>query len=521
MFPCCPHLRAASGHSDRIRGVMRHRTLRSLAAAVPNARLHGNPDMVVTGIEYDSRMVTAGTLFAALRGSEFDGHAFLEHAVQNGASGVLVEEPFDLDVPQIVTPDSSRSALAMVACEFYGHPSREMTVIGITGTDGKTTTTAMLRGILTTTGHQAGSIGTVGIEIGDGSRFDLGHQTTPESNVVQRYLREMSDAGSTHAVIEATSHGLATHRLDGVRFLAGGITNITHEHLEFHKTIENYRRAKATLLERVGQEGGVVVVNNEDEGARWVAPFAVGAKRMTYSASGADADLRATSTQHVGTGLSFDVVDRNGVSVPVRLPMPGLFNVANALCALGLAVAAGIALDDAARALSTARPVPGRMQPIDVGQPFHVVVDYAHTPESIRMILGHLRHQHPFGRLIVVTGSAGERDVEKRPLQGAACAQIADVTIITSEDPRNEDPEEINEQIVSGAEQAGAVRGVSVLAITDRREAIHRAFQLAGPGDCVLLAGKGHETSIIWGYEHVPWDEAAIAENLLREKFAE
>jgi UDP-N-acetylmuramoyl-L-alanyl-D-glutamate--2,6-diaminopimelate ligase len=496
---------------------MHDRTVRSLAAAVPNARLYGSPDTAVTGIEYDSRAVTPGALFAALRGSDRDGHAFLGAAVQKGASCVLVEEQADLDVPQIVVTGSSRSALAKIACAFFGHPSRELTVIGITGTDGKTTTTAMVRSILTGTGHQAGSIGTVGIEIGDGSRHDLGHQTTPESNVVQKHLREMSDAGTTHAVIEATSHGLATHRLDGVRFLAGGVTNITHEHLEFHKTIENYRRAKATLLERVGQEVGVVVINNDDEGARWVAPFADGGTCVTYSASGADADLRARATEHVGTGVSFDVVDRDGVSMPVRLPMPGQFNVANALCALGLAGAVGIGLGDAAQALSSARPVPGRMQPIDVGQPFRVVVDYAHTPESIRMILGHLRHQHPLGQLIVVTGSAGERDVEKRPLQGAACAQIADLTIVTSEDPRNEDPEEINEQIVSGAEQAGAVRGVSVLAITDRREAIHRALQLAAPGDCVLLAGKGHETSIIWGHEHVPWDEAAVAEELLRD----
>ncbi len=199
--------------------------------------------------------------------------------------------------------------------------------------------------------------------------------------------------------------------------------------------------------------------------------------------------------------------------------MPGQFNVANALCALGLATGCGIDLQGAAAALSDAKPVSGRMQPIDIGQPYRVIVDYAHTPESLRTILSLLRRQYPDGRLIVVTGSAGERDVEKRPLQGRACAELADVTIVTSEDPRNEDPEAINEQIVAGAVDRGAVRDESVLAITDRREAIRRAFEIAQPGDCVLLAGKGHETSIIWGFEHVPWNEAAVAEELLRERY--
>ncbi len=493
--------------------------LGELAAMVPGAALRGAAGTPVGGITYDSRGVTPGMLFAALVGGDFDGHDYVDSAVANGASAILVERPMSVDVPQIVVPGTSRAALAPVSRAFYGDPSRELTVIGITGTDGKTTTAAMLEGILAGTGRQVGGIGTVGIRIGDGTTHDLGHQTTPESVTVQRALREMVDAGTEFAVLEATSHGLATHRLDGVRFVAGGVTNITREHLEFHKTIENYRRAKAMLLERVAESDGVVVLNIDDEGARAVAPFAAGARMLTYSATGNDADLRAARIDHAGTGVSFDVVARNN-TMRLALPMPGAFNVANALCAIGLAMSVGVPLADAARALAGAKPVTGRMQPIDAGQPFRVIVDYAHTPESIRTILTLLRGQYSDGRLIVVTGSAGERDTTKRPLQGAVCAELADLTIITAEDPRHEDPETINEEIVAGAVAAGAVRGESVLAITDRREAIRRAFEIAKPGDCVLLAGKGHETSIIWGFEHVPWNEAAVAEELLREMFA-
>ncbi|HEV2128319.1 MAG TPA: Mur ligase family protein, partial [Thermomicrobiales bacterium] len=283
---------------------MRSSMLGSLAVAVPRARLIGDAGTVVSDIVYHSRRVTPGALFAALRGSDFDGHDFVAAAVEQGAAALLVEEEQAIDMPQIVAQGSSRAALAQVACEFEGHPSRELTVIGVTGTDGKTTTTAMLRTILVAAGYQIGTIGTVGIEIGDGTRHDLGHQTTPESNLVQRFLREMAEAGTTHAVIEATSHGLATHRLDGVRFRAGGLTNITREHLEFHKTIENYRRAKAILLGRVAEERGVVVINNDDDGARSVESHAKRARIVLYSGSGEAADLRATAIRAERTGLS-------------------------------------------------------------------------------------------------------------------------------------------------------------------------------------------------------------------------
>jgi UDP-N-acetylmuramoyl-L-alanyl-D-glutamate--2,6-diaminopimelate ligase len=357
-------------------------------------------------------------------------------------------------------------------------------------------------------------IGTVGIRIGEVREDQLPHQTTPESNLIQGYLREMVESGVSHAILEATSHGLAMHRLDGVRFTRAGVTNITHEHLEYHKTIENYRAAKAILVERVAEERGVVVLNADDEGAMSLAPIANNTDLLTYSATGRRAHLRTHSVGVAADGSRFDI-EYQGTRLNVELPLIGDFNVANALCAAGLALSLDIPLDRIVEALAVAQGVPGRMLRIDEGQPFSVIVDYAHTPESLTKILTLLRSLHSGGRLIVVTGSAGERDIAKRPLQGAVCQQLADISIFTNEDPRNENEDKIIADIASGAISAGGVQGSSFLTVTDRREAIARALELAQPEDCVLLAGKGHETSIIQGYEHIPWNEEAIAKELL------
>lgn len=487
--------------------VPRSVTLGALARHLPGARLVGDPDTVITGITYDSRLAGAGMLFAALRGSDFDGHCFIDAAVAQGAGAVLAEEPMPGN--GLVVEDC-RAALAVVSTAFYGHPSRELTLIGVTGTDGKTTTSYLVRHILETAGHLTGVIGTIGIEIGDGTSHHLPHQTTPESNLVQGYLREMVEHSTTHAVIEATSHGLAMHRLDGTRFAIAGVTNITHEHLEYHKTLENYRRAKAILIERVDAAHGVVVLNADDEGARSMASYADPERIAWYSMVNPSADLYADTVVADNNGIRFTLCAEGG-RYPVCLPLLGEFNVANALCAIGTTRAAGVGLDVSVHALAGAQGVPGRMNRVQQGQPFNVVVDYAHTPESLAKILTLLRRLHPGHRLIVVSGSAGERDPFKRPLQGAVVAQRADVTIVTSEDPRNEDPDRIIEDIAVGAREKGAVDGETLFCITDRREAIRKAFALAAPGDCVALAGKGHETSIIWGFEHRPWDEASVA----------
>lgn len=490
---------------------------RDLLADLESVEIVGDGDPDIGLVEYDSRLMVPGALFVALRGSDFDGHAFAARAVEGGAVAILTEEPLPLAVPQAIVPDS-RAALATVAARFYGYPSHALKVVGITGTDGKTTTSYILEHVLQHAGFVTGVIGTVGVRIGRDIAYDNGHQTTPESNRVQRYLREMVEHGVEVAIVESTSHGLAMHRLDGVRYGYAGVTNITREHLEYHGTIERYRAAKAILIERAIANDGVVVLNADDEGARSMLAW-TGDRPVTWFSMNPDADAHvvAHNVSPKQTSIAFRLVLPGG-EADVDLPMIGEFNVANALLAAALAQALGLDAGTIAEALGRPLAVPGRLHQLDQGQPFAVVVDYAHTPESIRKILLLLRERYPHGRVIVVTGSAGQRDEGKRPLQGAVCAELADVSIFTNEDPRLEDAEKIIQDIADGARGAGAVEGEDFHCIADRREAIARAFDLAAPGDCVLLAGKGHETSIIVGLEHVPWNEAEIASELLAER---
>ncbi len=482
--------------------------LSEIAAVVPESQLLG--DAGITGITIDSRDVRPGDLFAALRGSDFDGHAYISQAIANGAAAILAEQmPEGLEHPVILVGNSRRD-LAPISAAFFGYPSHELTCIGLTGTDGKTTTTALVQWILREHEIQTGSIGTLGVQIGDGTVISIGHQTTPESHLVQGFLRQMVEAGTQAVVMEATSHGLAMHRLDGTRFTVAGVTNITQEHLEYHKTIEAYRAAKGILVQRVNAVGGTVLLNADDEGAMSLASLSGPDSLKTYSMYGADANYTATNVVADNTGCTFDLTIGDEKHA-VTLPLLGEFNVANALCAIGVCHAAGVPVEAAVDALSRAPGVHGRMQRIDAGQPFSVVVDYAHTPASLAKALNLLRSLQRDGKLIVVSGSAGERDAVKRPLQGKVMAELADVVIITSEDPRNEDPMAILRDIEVGT--AGGDADVHL--IEDRREAIALAFSKAGPEDVVLLAGKGHETSIIWGFEHRPWDEAAVARELL------
>ncbi len=485
----------------------RQADIHDLARVVNPAQVTGNA--VITGITIDSRNVQPGDLFAALRGSDFDGHAYIHQAIERGAAALLVEElPDGIEHPAIIV-ENSRRDLAPISAEFYGHPSRELTTIGLTGTDGKTTTASQLSWILRDAGLQTGLIGTLGMQMGDGTEVSLGHQTTPESHLVHGFLRQMVEVGTKAVVLEATSHGLHMHRLDGIEFDIAGVTNITHEHLEYHKTIENYRAAKGILIQRVAHAGGVVVLNADDEGAMSLSSLATGASVRTYART-AIADMQANSVVASNNSLAYDLVE-GGSTRRVDLPMLGEFNVYNSLCAIAVSQAAGVPLEQAAASLSTAPGVPGRMEQIEAGQDFSVVVDYAHTPASLEKILGLLRNLTTDGNVIVVSGSAGERDLAKRPLQGKVMAELADIVVITSEDPRNEDPMQILNDIAAGVENTDA----EVHVIEDRREAIEFAFNRAQPGDVVLLAGKGHETSIIWGFEHRPWNEAAVARELL------
>jgi len=488
-------------------------TLAELANVLPGSLLVGDDRTLISGVQYDSRKIGKGDLFVALSGGYFDGHNFVEQARANGAAAILVERQLDADIPQVVVGET-RAALAKVAASFYRYPSHRLEVVGITGTDGKTTTSYLVESIFDSAGWKTGIIGTVGVRVGEVVLDAETRQTTPESLDVQRHLATMVQIGARAAIIEATSHGLDLHRLDETRFVTGAVTNVTHEHLEHHKTIAAYRRAKAILFERVGENHGRVVVNIDDEGAREMIPYASGATLVTYSADGRAAGLIARNIQLKVTGSQFEVQSKKHGTHLVETPMVGLFNVANALCALGIALSHDISLKLSIHALRQTPQIPGRMEPVKQGQPFAVIVDYAHTPESIEKVLS-LLSALTSGKLILVMGSAGERDRTKRPIQGEVAARLAHYSVFTTEDPRFESAEAIIQEIAAGAIEQGAVEGRDFACVTDRREAIKLALAVAEPGDCVLLAGKGHERSIIWGLEKRPWNEGLVASELL------
>jgi UDP-N-acetylmuramoyl-L-alanyl-D-glutamate--2,6-diaminopimelate ligase len=398
--------------------------------------------------------------------------------------------------------------MADAADAWFGRPSQSLEVIGVTGTDGKTTTGFLGMQVLSAGGGRPGLIGTVAQRIGDRLIRNEGRNTTPESLELQEALARMVTAGNDSVVMEATSHGLALERTRNCRFKVGIVTTVTSEHLEFHGTLEAYRAAKALLVE----EAPTAILNADDESFAFFRDRSVGSV-VTYAID-ADADVRARDVVVEATGSRFGLTARSWRGT-VSLPMPGRFNVYNALAALALAEVEGVDLAVAADALADDAGVPGRMQRVDVGQPFALVVDYAHTADSLGKVLSALRPLTR-GRLIAVFGSAGERDATKRAEMGRVGAELADAVVVTDEDPRLEDSRVINEQIAEGARAAGARDGENLLVIDDRRAAIARAVMLAGEGDVILLAGKGHEHSIIYGTEHRWWDEAEVARAALR-----
>jgi UDP-N-acetylmuramoyl-L-alanyl-D-glutamate--2,6-diaminopimelate ligase len=475
-------------------------------------------DFQVVDVTYDSRLAGPGVVFVAIPGTHRDGHDFVAQALASGSPVALVERVVD-QIPrerQLVVTDS-RVALAELAAAVNRDPSLEFPVIGVTGTDGKTTTTTMLQAALTATMGRAGSLTTIDFRIGDEVEPNLSRQTTLEAPEIQRHLRRMVDGGCRAAVVESTSHGLALHRLDRIRFAGAVFTNITHEHLDFHGTWENYFEAKATLLAKANSAGGFAVLNRDDPHAYDRLRQRAHGPALSYSAQGSmEADLRATAAIPDGGGISFTATTPAGTAA-VRLRMAGRWNVGNALAAL----ATGLLLDQPlpllVQGLEQLTSVPGRMESVEVGLPFSVLVDYAHTPAALTMALYELRASTP-GRLIVVFGSAGERDLAKRAEMGRIAAQLADHVVVTTEDPRGEQEDSIIAEICRGAIEAGAVEGENLERISDRSEAIARAVALALPGDTVLLAGKGHERSIIRASGPVPWDERAAAEQALRAR---
>lgn len=468
----------------------------------------------ITSIDFDSHAVIPGSLFVAITGLRSDGHHFCRDAVARGAVAVVAERlpdpPIDPSVAVVLVPDSRR-ALSALADAFAGHPSAGLCVAGITGTDGKTTTATLLWHAWRAAGIAAASITTVDRRTPDGVTANPSRQTTPEAPELQSELARIRGNGCTHVALETSSHGLEMHRADDVAFRAAVFTRITTEHLELHGTREAYLAAKARLLECVSpRQDGIAVLDAGDPfGYPRLRTIPV-ATRITYTdAADGRADLRALDVVPSTVGVRFTAETPWGVAA-VALRLAGSFNVRNALAALACACATGGDLASSVRGLEAAQAVTGRMERIDLGQPFEVFVDYAHTTDALETVLDELRRTTA-GRLWVVFGSAGERDVEKRAAMGSVAARLADVSVITDEDPRDEDRQSILEQIAAGAIAAGGRRGDNVLVIPDREEAIAYAVAHAAAGDTVVLAGKGHEKTLETAAGALPWDERAVA----------
>lgn len=473
----------------------------------------------VRSLAYDSRRVKPGALFAAVPGFHRDGTDFVPDAVRNGAVAVVSETPVAAAVPVAVVPDV-RAALADLAAELFEHPTGKLRIVGVTGTDGKTTTVHLVSQVLEAGGERTGFATTVDFKLADHEWQNDTRQSTQEAVELQEFCAELLVAGGTWGVLEATSHALALRKLRGVDVDIAVFTNLSPEHLDFHGTLQAYLEAKGILFEMLGQGRDkalpkTAVLNADDPHWRYLADRAAGARIVSYGID-ALADVQATVLSADATGSKLRIA-AYGETVELRLPLVGRFNVHNALAAAGAGLAAGVTLAQCRDALARARPVRGRMERIDAGQPFSVVVDYAHTPESLEKVLALLRPLTP-GRLIAVFGSAGERDRTKRPKLAAAAARYADHFVITQEDPRLEDPAAILAEIEAGALAAGKVRGRDYAVIDDRSAAIAAAIGRAGDGDTVLLAGKGHEGSIIVGEEKRPWDEAGAARAALRAR---
>jgi len=490
-----------------------------LAASLSSATVEGNGSTTISTIAFNSRKVEADCLFVALRGGYADGHDYLQEALRAGAVAAVVEPDTASEALEgfrsVVRVSGTRAALAPLSAAFYGHPSQDLSVIGITGTDGKTSTGWYIRDMLEQLDYSTGLISTVSVHVPGMPARSSARQTTPESLDVQRTLREMVDAGATHAVLETTSHALETHRVDCCRFDVAAVTNVTQEHLDFHGTVENYRRSKAKLLERVDSSRelggrGVVVLNADDDGCLSIAERAGTSEVLWYSRTGKRKATIAASNIVTETGGSRFVLTIDSRDFDVHLPLPGSWNVSNCLAAVGVLFALGFDPGLVATTIENITPVPGRMLSIDAGQPYAVIVDYAHTPASLRSILVEARNLAT-GKVLVAFGSAGERDIEKRSIQGAVAAELADYSIFTSEDPRFEDPDRIIAAIARGATEQGATSGVDFDCIEDRQTAILTLMERARPGDVVVLAGKGHEQSMIYGDEQRPWDEATVA----------
>ncbi|MCK9249150.1 MAG: UDP-N-acetylmuramoyl-L-alanyl-D-glutamate--2,6-diaminopimelate ligase [Solirubrobacteraceae bacterium] len=460
-------------------------------------------DVPVAALAYDDRRVTPGTVYFCVRGLRHDGHAFAASAVERGAVALVVDHDLDLDVPQ-VRVDDVRAAMAPAAAALAGDPTARLRTVGVTGTNGKTTTAFVLRGLLEAAGHRTGLLGTV-TQIVAGEARDAG-RTTPEAVDLQPAFAAMLDGGDDGCVMEVSSHALALGRADAIHWAAAIFTNLTRDHLDFHPDMEDYFRAKARLLDAARDVPRIVDVD-DSYGARLAREHP---DALTVALDSPDARFRAVDVRTGLHGSTFVVDGRT-----LGTPLTGRYNVRNALQAYVCAVALGVGEADAAAALAQVGRVPGRLEPVAAGQPFAVLVDYAHTPDSLRNVVAAARGvaaaQDPPGRVLLLFGCGGDRDRGKRPRMGEIAARDADVAVLTSDNPRSEPPEAILDEVEAG--MVGAVADVERIA--DRADAIDRIIALARPGDVVVLAGKGHEQGQIVGDRTIPFDDVDEARRAL------
>ena len=474
------------------------------------AAVHG--DLEVLEIAYDSRRVKPGSLFVAIRGEKADGNQFVPDALTRGAVAIISEQPIPASLPKKfpwIKVAEARKALAIVAANYFGRPAEVLKLIGVTGTNGKTTTSYLVDSILRAAGCRVALLGTIGHRLVVETRPAA--NTTPESLDLQEFLDDVVLAGGTHAVLEASSHALAMDRLWGCPFAVAIFTNLTRDHLDYHKTLEEYFGAKRRLFQGTGASApGASVINRDDEYGRQLAGLS--AKTLTYGLEpGADITTRKPALTVSGIDCT---VDTPVGKIEVHSKLVGRTNVYNILAAVGAAVALGLSRELIARGIEQLTAVPGRFERIDAGQPFLVVVDYAHTDDALRNLLATAKDLNPAGRIITLFGCGGDRDRTKRPLMGEAVGRGSDIVVLTSDNPRSEDPLLIINDAIVGLQRTKA----KCLIEPDRKRAIEIALDEARPGDTVLLAGKGHETQQTLRDRTIPFDDREIARSILRHR---
>ncbi|MEX0800124.1 MAG: UDP-N-acetylmuramoyl-L-alanyl-D-glutamate--2,6-diaminopimelate ligase [Dehalococcoidia bacterium] len=498
--------------------------LNELATHLPGSEVIGEGDTDVAAAEYDSRRAGPGKLFVAVPGFQADGHDFLRQALAAGAAASVVQKDrrdkwSGLDAPMIVVPDTRRT-LPLAAAALCDWPARKLTVVGVTGTDGKTSLCHLIAHLLQSAGESVGLMTTAESRAAGRALPDTGRFTTPEAPHVQSMLVEMVDAGCRYAVLESTSHGLALHRLDACEFDVGAMTNVGRDHIDFHPTREDYLAAKGRLFEMLDEAidkgvGKTAVLNADDPACEYFRSR-TRARAITYGLA-SEADVSAADLRPDGWGTRFALRTPEG-EADVRLGRPGAFNVANALAAACAGLTLGLQLPQIVGGLESWPGAPGRMEPVDEGQPFRVVVDFAHAPESLARVLTELR-ANSRGRLIAVFGCIGEHDFERRHAMGLVAAELADYTYVTDDNPYSEDRDAILAEIARGLRDAGKKEGHDFAVVPDRREAIAQALAMAVDDDTVLLAGKGHEREVHLAGGSYECDDRDVARRVLRELF--